>query len=392
MQTSPAGAIGFGAKRELTALLVSPNQSLLLEFAGANISSRSFQVLAEIRFYPTTQVIEMRLRQLRPEVVLLDMSSEPTAAAVILKHLVSYHSTIPVIGLGQVDNANILRDSLRQGVSEFLQAPFRDWEQQEAVSRLGRLRTQSGAAGISPGAVLAFANAKPGSGSSTIAMHTALSIRKSTRQRVLLVDFNLSSGSSGPLSFERPQGDLLQALRRAEHLNPEQWREWVSEIDGVDVLVAPDAPYSGSVDLGRMNSVLEFARIRYEWIVADAPIIFCQISLGLISNSDRAILVSTSDLPSLHLARKAVHLLDHVGFPKNRVKVLVNRGHDQGELSLADLENLFPCPICAVFPNDYFLLNRLLTLRRPLDTESPLGKAVGEFAASMVAANSPRVA
>ena len=60
-----------------------------------------------------------------------------------------------------------------------------------------------------------------------------------------------------------------------------------------------------------------------------------------ISECERAFLVSTAELPSLHLTRKAMTLVDQLGFPKDRFHVLVNRVDKRDEIGAADMEKLF---------------------------------------------------
>src|SRR5437763_9840446 len=98
----------------------------------------------------------------------------------------------------------------------------------------------------------------------------------------------------------------MDALVNADVLSAGLWSTFVSDMDGVDVLCGPDAPYLGPIESGRLHSVMEYARNNYDWVVADVPIIFQRLSLMTLTNSDQAFLVSTSELPSLHLARKAI--------------------------------------------------------------------------------------
>ena len=87
-------------------------------------------------------------------------------------------------------------------------------------------------------------------------------------------------------------------------------------------------------------------------------------------------MVTTPDLPSLHLTRKAMTMLDHVGFPKERFQVLMNRVDKRDGLGIANMEKLFNCPVYANLPNDYFSLHRVVTLGQPLGSEGELGKAI----------------
>jgi len=75
---SPAGC------KELTALAILPNRSLAQQFLGALPESRAFHILAEGTGYPTAAKLESQLREVRPQVVLLDVSTNlPQAAALI---------------------------------------------------------------------------------------------------------------------------------------------------------------------------------------------------------------------------------------------------------------------------------------------------------------------
>ncbi len=161
------------------------------------------------------------------------------------------------------------------------------------------------------------------------------------------------------------------------------WTSLVADSEGIDVLQAPDTPFAGGVDSTRLHAVIEYARMNYEWVLIDVPVVFQRLSLMAISESDRAFLISTSELPSLHLARKAVNLLDQLGFPKDRFQVIMNRVDKRDELGAPEIEKLFNCSVHSRIPNDYFSLHRAVTLGQSVDGHSELGKAVAAFAAKL---------
>jgi Flp pilus assembly CpaE family ATPase len=114
----------------------------------------------------------------------------------------------------------------------------------------------------------------------------------------------------------------------------------------------------------------------YDWIVVDLPAVFYRPSLLMLTEADYMYLVSTGELPSLHLARKAINMLGQLGLTKDRYKLLVNRVNKRDGIGLADLEKIFNSPVDAMFPNDYFSLHRVVTLGQPLGSDCELGKAV----------------
>src|SRR5271154_2717819 len=364
----------------LTALAIVPDRELARQFASAMTSSRSFQTLSEFDTYPSHQALEVRLRQTRPDVVLLDLASNLETACELIRSIGTLSLQIQIVGLHVRNDSDAILRSLRMGACEFLYAPFDPEIQNEAVARLHRLLEPNAAEEAQPGTIVAFSSAKPGSGASTLAAQTAFALRRNTSKRVLLVDFDLMGGMIGFYLKLSNTKSVLDALQAAHQLQDVHWPSFVAASEGVDILAAPETPFVGAVDAGRMHAVLEHARLNYDWVVIDLPVVFQRISLMAISESDRAFLVSTSELPSLHLARKAVTLLEQLGFPKERFQVLMNRVDKRDELGAPEIEKLFNCSVHSRIPNDYFSLHRAVTLGQPVDGHSELGKAIESLA------------
>ena len=115
----------------------------------------------------------------------------------------------------------------------------------------------------------------------------------------------------------------------------------------------------------------------------DLPVVFERLSLMTLSNSDGAFLVTTAELPSLHLARKAIRLLDQLGFPKDRFQILVNRTDKRSDIGNAELEKLFGCKVHSRVPNDFASVNRAISRGEPLDSKCEAGKAIAGLASRL---------
>jgi len=119
----------------------------------------------------------------------------------------------------------------------------------------------------------------------------------------------------------------------------------------------------------------------YDFVLVDLPTAFHQLSLFMMSEADQVYLVSTSELASLHLGRRASGLLSQLGFERDRVRMVVNRLSKKEDIAKTDMEKIFTCPIYSSFPNDYFALHKVVTRAEPLGPESELGKAMEKFGA-----------
>jgi pilus assembly protein CpaE len=360
----------------LTALSIVPNRELAGQFSLAVEHTRAFQIVAELKQYPSPQTLEMRLRQTKPDVILLDLATDLDVACELIRAVLALNHPTHVVGLHVRNDSDAILRSLRMGATEFLYAPFDAQIQTEAITRLRRLLQPGPAEDTQPGSLIVFSSVKPGSGASTLAAQTAFALRRTTSQRVLLADFDLMGGIIGFYLKLTNTKSLLDALQFADHPIDTPWPSLVAASDGVDILPAPETPHTGAIDQARLHAVLEHARMNYDWIVIDLPVVFQRLSLMTISESDHAFLVSTPELPSLHLARKAVNLLDQLGFPKDRFQIMVNRINRRDEIGGSDIEKLFNCSVNSRIPNDYFSLHRAVTLGQPVDGHCELGKAI----------------
>jgi len=368
---------------EITALLIAPGRELAQRFLDTLPQTRTFQILADLKSYPPQQTLEIRARQLKPKVILLDLASNLDTALELIRWVAGSNPPIHVVGLHTHNDSQVILQSLRAGASEFLYAPFDLATQREAIARLRRLVAPEPIVETEDGHAIAFTSSKPGSGASTIATQTAFSLERLTGKRVLLADCDLTGGTIGFYLKLSHNYSLVDALEHADRLDPAMWNSLTVNYGGVDILPAPALPYAEAVDPAKLRTLIEQARKHYDWVVVDLPTIFSRTSLMAISECERAYLISTAELPSLHLTRRALTMVEQMGFPKDRFNVIVNRVSRRDSMGPEHIEGLFGCKVHARLPNDYFSLHRVVTLGQPLGAEGELGKAIESVAARL---------
>ena len=367
-------------RTQITALLIAPHRELAMQFSATLPQTRAFQILGEIRTYPSAEALEIRIRQHKPEVILLDLATDLNQATALIRAVAALNPPVQVVGLHVQNDSPAVLQSLRAGAAEFLCAPFELTIQREAIARLRRLIVPEAPLETEPGQVVAFCSSKPGSGASTLATQTAFSLQRITGKRILLADLDLTGGTIGFYLKLTHSYSLVDALQHAEHLDASLWASLAVNHGGLDILPSPAAPYAEAIDPARLRVLIAYAKEHYDWVVLDLPAVFNRTSLLAAAESEQAFMVSTSELPSLHLTRKALSMIEKIGFPKDRFKVLVNRVDKRDGISTTQLEKLFGCPLYASLPNDYFPLHRVVTLGQPLGPEGDLGKAIEKLA------------
>jgi len=375
-----------GRATELTALMISPNRELADQFRATLPKTRAFQILADLKSYPPLQTLDIRLRQLKPDIVLLDVATNLDVAAELIRSIAAFRPVTQVVGLHTHNDSQAIVRTLRMGASEFLAAPFEVEVQQEAIARIRRLRQPSAAAEPDVGRVVVFTDAKPGSGASTLATQTAFAIRRETGERILLLDLDLTGGTIAFYLKLHHNASIADLFEQSGQLDPTSWASLIAHCAGIDVAPAPETPEPDAVDPNRLHDVLEFARMLYAWVIVDAPAVPHRTSLLAVSESDETFLVSTSELASLHLTRRAVSLLEQLGFSRDRFRVLINRSSKRDGIGSSDMEKIFNCPVYQILPNDYFSLHRVISVGQSLGSECELGRAIDKYAGRLIAA------
>ena len=377
-------AIKQGA--ELTALLICPNRPLAQQFTSTLADNKTFNILADVKTYPTPQALDMRVRQLRPDLILLDLSSNLETALGLMPYITSFRPSVHIIGLHLASDAEVIMRSLRAGATEFLCAPFDIPTQNTVLARVLRLRENEERTQPTRGKLIAFVGAKAGYGATTLAYNTAYALRKEGRSKVLLADFDLLGGTISFALRLNHGYSLLDGIRHSDQLDNSLWSSLIGNVGGLDVMPAPEKPETMSFEGHQIHEILEYARVIYEAVVVDLPSAYERISMATLGDADQILIVCTPELPSLHMTRKCIVFLDQMGFSRDRFRVIVNRISRKDDLSCQDMEKVFNFPVHFTFPDDYSTLHRALTAGKPVPSGCELGKQIRRFSEGLVGA------
>lgn len=127
--------------------------------------------------------------------------------------------------------------------------------------------------------------------------------------------------------------------------------------------------------------MLRFARTHYEWVVADLGAGLTPSALRLLGELDTLFVVSTAEVAALFQARRILGRLVTLGFPQERVRLVLNRLHKQQQVRPGEVEKALGWQIDAVLPNDLERIEEAQGEGRLLSPKSELGKCISELAA-----------
>ena len=164
----------------------------------------------------------------------------------------------------------------------------------------------------------------------------ACGLAKRAPDRVLLVDVSLHLGSCAPmLDLETPT-TLASAAREHSRLDETLVRKLAVRHEcGLHVLAAPvDAVEAAEIDDESLSRILTLARRSYDYVIVDTFPMLDGLIMAILDLSDRAYVIVQNAVPNVHGAAHFLPVLEHVGFPRERVRVVLNNNFQKCNATL----------------------------------------------------------
>ena len=357
----------------LRAALICPDRKLAEQLQTA-LLRLPVALVQTLDHYPAEAELLHLLRSGAPQAILLSVEGLQAASEVALD-VERLAPGTQVLALGEASSQQVLLEMMRAGVREFLLAPFAGDSITAAIGRAQEAADRSPHAAELTENVFSFLPSKAGVGTTTIALNLSVALSRRPETRVLLADFDLSSGLVGFMLKLDPKYSVTSAAENAFKLDEALWRQLVSSSGQLDVLPSGRITPGFRIEPPQIRSLLDFARRQYQAICFDLSGNMEKYSVEIMHESKRIFLVCTAELPALHLAREKLGFLRAADL-EDRVRVVLNRSTKRDVVSAAEIEKLLGMRVDSVFPNDYKGVHNSVAAGKPVDAGSELGKRI----------------
>lgn len=332
--------------------------------------------------YPNPAELDRLIREQEPQVFFLSLERAEEGLRVAR----SIEEKLPnasLVGVGFDREPNLLLTAMRAGIREFLAPPFEQRDLQEALLRIASLVERTSPAGTNR--VYSFLPSKPGVGASTVALHTCLSIARIPDTSVLLADFDLNNGMIGFMLRLNSQYSVIDAVEHAHALDDELWTRLVTRVGNLDVLPTGKLNPGHRIDPAFLQPLVSFARRNYAVVCLDLSGMMEKYSVELMCESARILLISTPEVPALHLAAQKLRYLQSLDLG-GRVQVILNRTEKSSVLSETEMHRMLGAPVQLTIPNDYARVHKAMMAGQMVEGSSKLGKRFEELGRSLLEA------
>ena len=291
------------------------------------------------------------------DAVVIDMDADAEKALDLAAEIGARRDSLPVMVCSSRTESDLLMRVMQTGAREFLSAPLSEVSLREALDRVRSRRNSKNRR--SEAKVLVFAGTKGGAGVSTIATNFAVSLRKESCSKVVIVDLDVQLGDVALSLGVSPQFSIADALRNPERVDSDFLsRLVVNHSSGLDVLSAPEgyAPFRAAE--GACEKLQRVLRRSYNYVVVDAGCVGGELFDTMMAAADTLYIVVEMSITSLRNARRMMSWVASQQASRldrgPRIEVILNR-FDSREIDIRE-ENAIKAlarPADWKIPNDY---------------------------------------
>jgi pilus assembly protein CpaE len=294
------------------------------------------------------------------DTVVLGASVDQDAAFALADSMRIHRPSLGVVLVRRRIDTPLLVEALRAGIREVVEernlagvndAVRRVRDVASAIRHRGGLGDS--ADDHARGVVVTVFSAKGGCGKTTLASNLAASLADGGRREVCLVDLDLNFGDVAIVLQLFPAHTMADAVPMMSTLDlPAVMSLLTPHSPGLAALVAPVEPGSAeTVPASLITKVISLLREQFAFVVVDTPPAFTDHVLAAFDQSDLIALLATLDIPALKNLKLTLETLDLLNYPRERLRVVLNRADSKVGLALAEVEKTLRVPIALHIPS-----------------------------------------
>jgi len=341
---------------------------ILLVSKNPSISETTYSALSKVK---TLKLIEKKvtLKNLfpviidtQPDVILLDFEFCQHPFELEDKILSDYPKSTIVAILPESKTGNSDRVVL-SGARAFIQYPFQSDELVITILRVLEL-SQHNYAHSSPapssdtyvnskGTFTVF-SPKGGSGCTTIATNLAISLHKTLKEDVLLIDGKLLFGHVALYLNLHTGSSITDLITHADMLDKRLINQVVVQhVSGIHVLPSPNSIVEGQgIRPESLFKVLQGLRQVYRYIIIDGGNNLNENAVTYMDFSDKILLVLNSDLASMRDVRQFVDISATLSYPKEKILLILNLTGRKADVQKEQIEDILKLKVFGEIPAD----------------------------------------
>ncbi|MBP7072011.1 MAG: response regulator [Clostridia bacterium] len=336
------------------------------------------------------------VRSKKPDIVLMDINM-PLLDGIKATQIINEEGAeASIIIMSIQGEGEYLRRAMLAGARDYVVKPFGVNELVKAIRHvynldMSRRQKSQGTSAIKiDSRILSVFSTKGGVGKTTVATNLAVALSIITGKKIALLDFDLQFGDVAiclNLYVKNSMTDLIKDYSNIQQ-DPGLLEEYLlTHYSGIKILAAPVRPENAEyVTPEHIRNIIEFLKGRYDYIIIDTSHGFSDNVITALDMSDTIIYLSALDLPSIKNTKNGLEVMKSLNYPKEKVKVVINKSNERFGISHNDFEEALGVEIWSMIPDDQASVTISVNKGHPLISHrrsSPVSKKIYKLAQSI---------
>jgi len=265
------------------------------------------------------------------------------------------HTRAPVMIVASSGSSGLLEQALEADVADVLLLPQLVENVVFAIRKATHTTRRHHEVGSGRhGQIVTVFSPKGGTGKTVTATNLAAACAKFEGRKTLLLDLDLQFGDAAIMLGIEPDKTIYDLVVAPGELDTEKLAGYTTKhACGLEVLPAPLRPEDAElVTEAKLGRLLEVARESFDIIVVDTSPFFHGPMLATLDRTDELLLLCSLDVPTLKNLRLALQTLDLLSFPKQRVRIVLNRSNSKVGMKPSEVEGALGMKVRFEVPSD----------------------------------------
>ena len=328
--------------------------------------------------------------RLKPNAVVVTLGANVEAGLKFVERVAAECPRTALVCASRDASPDLILRSLRAGARDFLRLPVIAEEFATVIARTCEFCAAQVAPATQRGRAVCVFSSKGGCGTSFIATNLAAA----TNAPTVLVDLNLQAGDLSLFLGVEPKYSIADLVESRERVDDTLLKSYLAPHGAnLSLLAAPrEADLADEIEPEHIFEIIEILRERFDYVVIDPQHTFDSITLAALDQCDEIVLVLTLDIPAIRSTQRTLQIFDRLGYPRHKVRIVVNRWSKQIELDIKTVERFLGERVVGYVQSDYNTAVNSINLGQPLvesDPASRISTEIREIAASVTGAVAP---